>query len=58
MTIKEYTIIPNGKCCFCGDTESVVIDEEGDEVCTDCIFERECDTMYNDSEIDNWSEEW
>lgn len=48
MSIKEYTIITNGKCHICGDTEDVVIDEEGDEICTTCLFERDCEEQWND----------
>ena len=40
--IKEYTIVP-GKCCECGTKEDVVIDEDGDFICTDCLFELQCE---------------
>jgi hypothetical protein len=47
MTIKEYTIDNSGEfeCVVCGTIEDIVYDEDGDPICTDCLFERECDTL-------------
>ena len=27
--------------CDCGTNEDIVMDDEGDTICTDCLFERE-----------------
>lgn len=47
MTIKEYDILANldefYRCSKCGTTENVALDDDGDEICTDCLFERECE---------------
>lgn len=32
-----------GKCCECGTDEDVIIDEDGDFICTDCLFELQCE---------------
>ena len=44
MSIREYEIIRDsgGECCECGAKEYLVIDEDGDLVCTDCLFEKKC----------------
>lgn len=49
MGIKEYDILPendvfeNGlECYVCGTQEDIVLDE-GDPICTDCLFERDCE---------------
>ena len=43
--IKEYTIDNSGEfeCIECKTKEDIVMDEDGDYICTDCLFERECD---------------
>lgn len=44
MAIKEYTVDNSGEneCVECGSTEDIVYDEDGDPICTDCLFEKEC----------------
>ncbi len=44
--IKEYKTHIIGKCSLCGDEDIVVIDEDGEEMCPDCLFERTCDKEY------------
>ena len=48
MAIKEYYYEKNSelKCHVCGDTENVVYDEDGNEICTDCLFEKECEEIF------------
>ena len=44
--IREYTILPgseDAKCCECGTREDIVIDDDGDFICTDCLFELQCE---------------
>lgn len=41
MGIKEYTVFEGLTCEECGTTEDVIFDEDGNEICTDCLFERE-----------------
>lgn len=43
--IKEYGLIDNGKCYKCGSTEDVTVNEDGDEICTDCLFEEESEKL-------------
>lgn len=45
MGIKEFDIMPGLKCSVCGTEEDVTIDENGEEICTDCLFEQECEDM-------------
>ena len=49
MAIKEYDYVndPNAKCSQCGTHEDIVIDENGDFICTDCLFESHC-KQYDD----------
>ena len=44
MTIEYYEIIkdPDAVCSQCGTHEDIVMDGEGDLVCTDCLFEQRC----------------
>jgi hypothetical protein len=45
MGIKEYAILKNldAECSQCEATEYLVIDKDGDIICTDCLFERQCE---------------
>ena len=47
MTIKEYTVDDSGnfKCVECGTDEDIVFEEDGNPICTDCLFEKQCDEM-------------
>lgn len=47
MPIKEYDIIEDerNQCPVCGEKANIVIDEEGEYICTDCLFERECEDL-------------
>lgn len=51
----DYMIV-DGQCYKCRTDEDVVMDEDGDFICTDCLFEKTCDEMFNfssdDDEID------
>jgi hypothetical protein len=42
MSIEEYSIIndPEAECHVCGDNENLVYDEDGDVICTDCLFKQ------------------
>ena len=31
-----------GKCSLCGSDEDVIKSEDGEEICTDCLFEQNC----------------
>ncbi len=44
MSIKEYTVDNSGEfeCQECHTTEDIVFDEDGEPICTDCLFEKEC----------------
>jgi hypothetical protein len=48
MTIKEYTIDNSGEfeCMECKTTEDIVFDEDGDPICIDCLFEKECEKKW------------
>jgi hypothetical protein len=43
--IETYDILPEGVCSVCGCTEDIVIDEDGEMICIDCLFERRCAEM-------------
>lgn len=43
--IKEYDIIEDLKCSKCGSEEDVTYDEDGVEICTDCLFEQEVESQ-------------
>lgn len=45
--IEEYDIT-NGECYLCRTVEDVVMDEDGDFICTDCLFEKTCEEMFGD----------
>ena len=51
--IKEYQVQPNDlhTCFVCKGTEDIVLDDDGDTICTDCLFERESEREYlNDND--------
>ena len=43
MGIEEYTVFSGRddyeKCRSCGTQEDLTMDEDGDYICTDCLFE-------------------
>ena len=41
MSIKEYTAIKGLQCYICKTKEDVTYDEDGSEICFDCLFEKE-----------------
>ncbi len=49
MSVIEYDFVPDGNfyCCECGDDTDVVIDE-GRYICTECLFEEQCEEMSDD----------
>lgn len=49
--IKEYDILPDGKCESCGTTDDVVMTEWDEELCTDCLFEQESEEDDEDKEL-------
>lgn len=44
---KEYDLYPDGEvgCSACGTHTDVTTDESGEDICTDCLFERECENV-------------
>ena len=48
MAIKEYDVINDGetRCSLCGCCEDIVFDEDGEAICTECLFERETEEMF------------
>ena len=36
---QEYSILDIGECHKCHTHEDVTVNEDGDEICTDCLFE-------------------
>lgn len=47
--IEEYYSIlndPNLECIDCKTNEDLIIDEDGDTICTDCLFERRCEEKW------------
>jgi len=44
---KQYDLYPNGQveCSKCGTHEDVTTDEDGIDICTDCLFEKECEKL-------------
>lgn len=49
MSIKEYQAYPDGEveCCVCGTHSEVTTDENGDDICFDCLFERQTEGYYD-----------
>ena len=45
MPTHDYDVIP-GQCHVCRTEEDVVMDEDGDMICTDCLFEKTCEDMF------------
>ena len=52
MGIKEYTVDKSGQfeCQECGTNEDIVFDEDGEPICTDCLFEKETLSMLGHSD--------
>lgn len=48
--INEYLILNDAECSKCRTHEDVVMDEDGDLICTDCLFERSCEEMFSDED--------
>jgi len=44
--ISEYLILDDAECGKCQTHDDVVMDEDGDLICTDCLFERSCEEMF------------
>ena len=47
MTTKEYDYITDSDldCYKCHSTEDIVIDEDGDAICTICLSDPECEKL-------------
>jgi hypothetical protein len=43
--IEEYSILDIGECHICHTHEDITVDEDGDEICTDCLFEKKCEEL-------------
>lgn len=43
--IKEYPYVEGEDCYMCGVSEDIVLDEDGDTICTDCLFQKECEKL-------------
>lgn len=55
--IKEYLSSISGDCEQCGCSEHLHYDEDGTLICSDCIFENECD-VENQKERNRNYDEW
>lgn len=51
--IYEYDIEHDATCSVCRTEEDVVMDEDGDMICTDCLFERTCEQMFGESDCND-----
>ena len=40
MAINEYDAIPELTCSECGTNKNVVVEECGNEICFQCLFEK------------------
>lgn len=51
MSIQEYGYIddPDAECHVCRGTEDLVYDEDGDVICTDCLFEEKTEEILKDT---------
>jgi hypothetical protein len=55
--IKEYPIIKGLRCSVCGTKDDTTYDEDGNEICTDCLFERETEVelvSWGSNQIKDW----
>lgn len=48
---KEYAYVEGEDCYMCGADEDIVLDEDGDTICTDCLFEKECESINNSDRV-------
>lgn len=46
--VEDYYFVENVECSSCGTNEDVVFDEDGDLICTDCLFEKTTEEMFKD----------
>lgn len=46
----DYMFV-DGQCYKCRTDEDVVMDEDGDLICTDCLFEKTCEDMFGYADI-------
>lgn len=44
--IEEYDILQGHTCEECGDDEDVTMDEDGNLICTSCLFEKACEERF------------
>lgn len=49
---QDYFILNDAVCSTCRTDEDVVMDEDGDTICTDCLFEKSCEEMFKNYEED------
>ena len=40
---------PLGDCEVCGDSDDTFFTDDGELLCNDCIFERRCDDLVDDT---------
>lgn len=43
----DYMFV-DGQCYKCRTDEDVVMDEDGDLICSDCLFEKTCEDMFKE----------
>lgn len=51
--IYDYDIEHGATCTVCRTEDDVVMDEDGDMICTDCLFERTCEEMFGDADCND-----
>lgn len=55
--IQEYDIFLGATCESCKSDEDVVMSEDGEMICTDCLFEKTCEEMFKDT-LDDEDEDY
>ena len=48
----DYMLM-DGQCHICRTHDDVTMDEDGDFICTDCLFEKTCEDMFKDYSNDD-----
>lgn len=53
MATYEYEVYHGEICGVCRTDNDVVMDEDGELICTDCLFERTCDEMFGVADVND-----
>jgi NMD protein affecting ribosome stability and mRNA decay len=58
MATKEFISTQKGKCPQCGDYGALFFDDDGELLCSDCIFENETSILDDDDDDEMYMDDY